>query len=136
MRDQRDKWVIIGIVWLVTPWIAGCGGGVWHYSLDAGMREAQQTNKRLLVQFYRMNEACLEMDQKVFTNENVKQLLDDYFVKVRLDIITNQATARQYGITEYPSFIVFRPDGSIAGTRAGASNADAFRVFLIKTVYE
>jgi len=121
---------------LLLPWVAGCGGGMWHYSLDTGMREAQKENKRALVEFYRMNEACLEMDRKVFSEANVKKILDEHFVKVRLDITTNRVTARRFGITEYPSFIVFRPDGSIAGSRAGALAAEEFRAFLIKTVYE
>ncbi len=121
---------------LILLLVAGCGGGMWHSRIDGGMREARQTGKRVLVQFHKTNEACLEMDREVFPNSNIRGILDEYYVKVRLSPLTHGTLAERYGVTEYPSFVIFRPNETVAGTHEGSASVDVFRAFLIKHAFE
>lgn len=135
MRTGRDRLVLVGscLIGAWLPWVTGCGG--WHGSLERGVEEAQRTGKRVLVQFYEFNEACRQMDDEVFSDEEVRKLMDQRYVPVRLDGWMHRERAEQYGVVQYPTFLIFRRDGTLAGSRVGAMNAESFRAFLIKHAY-
>jgi len=115
--------------------IAGCGAVQWQYSYDKAKREAAQQRRRMLVEFASAASMdCHEMDAKVFTNAEVRQLMQR-FVAVRLDSVFHRDLARQFNVQTTPTFFVIRPDGQVVGSLAGKMDAEKFRVFLIKYSY-
>ena len=124
----RLTWLLAGAVSLT----AGCSGVNWRRSLDSAMTEAAESRKRVLVEFHHaLNDDCRKMDREVFTDPEVEDLLDRHFVPVRLDSVVHRERARQLGVQVYPTFFVLRPDGTVAGSRAGRLDTDRLRAFLI-----
>ena len=128
--------VLIALTALATcGLIAGCGSVQWQYSFDKAQRQAAQQRRRMLVEFASAASMdCQEMDAKVFTNAEVRQLMQR-FVPVRLDTVFHRDLARQFNVQTTPTFFVIRHDGQIVGSYAGKLDAEKFRIFLIKYSY-
>lgn len=123
--------VVIG---LILPLGTGCTIG-WETDFERGIQRANQTRRPALVHFYSpLDEACREMENEVFSNQDIQAKLEQY-VKVRLDYGWNEELAKELGVFNVPAFLVFRPDGSLAAFRVGKMNTDQFNVFLIKYRY-
>lgn len=99
------------------------------------MQQAAAGRRRALVEFYAaVSPVCRQMDDEVFSEPEVQATMEG-FVPIRLDLYLDQQWADQYSVTEAPTFLVLRPDGSVAGTATGFMDAETFRVFLIKHRY-
>ena len=136
MRRRKCSKILIVLAALAAcDLIAGCGSIQWQYSYDQGRREAAQQRRRMIVEFASTASMdCREMDAKVFSNPDVRQLMQR-FVPVRLDTVFHRDLARQFNVQTTPTFFVIRPDGQIVGSYAGKMDAEKFRVFLIKYSY-
>ncbi|MEK6754801.1 MAG: thioredoxin fold domain-containing protein [Bacteroidota bacterium] len=89
----------------------------WHF-FDEGAALAQQTNKKLLIDVYTDWCAwCKKMDKEVYTNQQVKDVLQSSFVAVKLNAesskevtyadrrISETSLARQMGVSGYPTTV-------------------------------
>jgi len=115
--------------------LSGCGSIVWEFDYEKGISRASQVRRRALVQFYSsLDRDCLEMDRKVFMDQDVR-LVMERFISIRLDPWLHRELAKEWGVEEVPSFVIIRPDHSVAGTCEGKMTAEAFRLFLITHVY-
>jgi len=102
------------------------------YSFDEGIALAQQTNKKLLIDVYTdWCTWCKKMDKEVYTNPDVKAVLQSYFIAVKLNAesprelsykgrrLTEMTIAREMGITGYPTTVFFdsnaEPMAKVAG---------------------
>ena len=131
--------------WLATPvvlrWLllvfpavlcGGCGSVPWRYDFDGALRLAAEKRRRALVVFTAADNAdSREMDFKTFSDSKVQEMMRE-FVPVRLDYYFNRARADKLGVASPPSFVVVRPDGSVAGMESGKLDPEDFRIFLIK----
>ncbi len=121
---------------LAPAWI-GCSPINWERGYESGMKRAQQSSRRALVQFHSMmSPACREMDGGAFDDPDVQRLIKDYFVPIRVDNLVDRKLAEQFGVEVLPTFIIFRPDGTPAGTQSGKLDAEKFRMFLIRHAYD
>jgi thioredoxin-related protein len=136
MRRRKCSKILIVLAALAAcDLIAGCGSIQWQYNYDKAQGEAVQQRRRMIVEFASAaSMACQEMDAKVFTNAEVRQLMQR-FLPVRLDTVFQRDLARKFGVQTTPTFFVIRPDGQIVGSYAGKMDAEKFRVFLIKYSY-
>jgi thiol:disulfide interchange protein len=126
-------WIWMGVASLGL--VAGCGSVRWERSLDAGLKRAANEQRPALVMFSStFSRDCFEMDQNVFTDPQVEQTMAG-FVPVRLDLVMNRKLAEELGVRSAPSFVVFRPDRSVAGFQEGKLDAARFGIFLIKYRY-
>jgi thioredoxin-related protein len=115
--------------------LTGCGQVRWEMSLEKGLKRAASEQRPALVMFASaMSLDCMAMDRDVFPDPQVQKALQP-FVPVRLDFLINRKLAKDLGVTAVPTFIIFRPDRSVAGTREGKMDVAAFGVFLIKYRY-
>ncbi|UCD27607.1 MAG: thioredoxin family protein [Planctomycetota bacterium] len=132
IRLVRNVLTVLGGL---IPLLAGCGGIHWEHDYTKGLRRAAQLRKRVLVQFHsNVNADCMEMEQKVFNNSEVKELITEY-VAIRLDYYLNKQLADDLNVQVLPTFFVLRSDGAIIGSHGGKMDKEKFRYFLIKNRY-
>lgn len=111
---------------------AGCSHIPWQYNYDWGMQSAVKERRRAVVVFTTgSNPESRDLDWKVFSDARVKEMLRE-FIPVRQDFFVNGAEAKELNVTEVPTAVVVRPDGTIAGSQSGAFTPESFRMFLIR----
>jgi thiol:disulfide interchange protein len=122
---------------LILVWpLAGCSGIPWEGDYTAGMQRAAQLRRRALIQFCNaITPECREMELDVLSDPGIQQLVEHY-VPIRVDSAIRGDLVRQYGINTVPSYVVVRPDMSVAGIQSGKIDLDTFRIFLIRHVYD
>jgi thioredoxin-related protein len=92
---------------------------VWH-SFDEGTLLARNSSKKVLVDVYTdWCSWCKKMDFEVYTNKEVRELLREHFIPVKLNAesgnplsfrgnkISEADFARELGITGYPTTLFF-----------------------------
>jgi thioredoxin-related protein len=115
--------------------LVGCGPTRWEMTLERGLTRAAKEQRPALVMFASaMSADCIAMDRDVFPDPQVQKAMET-FVPVRLDFLMNRKLAEQLGVTTVPTFLVFRPDRSVAGMAEGKMDVARFGVFLIKYRY-
>jgi hypothetical protein len=131
MRESRLS-VLTALTALTAMFAAGCNSVHWNYHYGLAMKDAQQQQRRAVVLFATgTNPDCREMDWKVFTDPKVREMMRE-FVPVRQDFFMNRREAEELGVTDVPTIVVVRPDGSIAGSQSGNLTPEELRFFLIR----
>jgi hypothetical protein len=126
----------LGILVVAVTGACGCSPVRWETDYQAGMQEATQGGKRALVMFSSgMNADCRQMDDEVFSDPAVQELLQK-FVLIRVGDMMDGGLAQQFGVTVLPSFFVLRPDVTVAGSHAGKMETEKFRYFLINHSFD
>ena len=115
--------------------LAGCGSVNWGTNLEAGLSKAAVERRPALVMFSSMvSPDCISMDKEVFPDPSVQKALRSY-VLVRIDYVLHRKLAKELNVQTVPTFVVFRPDRTVAGIQEGKMDARSFSVFLIKYRY-
>lgn len=110
----------------------GCSTVEWELGYDIAMRSAAAQRRRVVVVFTTgTNPESQELDWKVFGDSKVKEMMRE-FVAVKQDFFLNRPEADKLGVTQVPTVVVVRPDGSIAGSQSGKFTPESLRLFLIK----
>lgn len=126
----------MGLV-VLTALAAGCSPVRWERDYEAGVQRATQLNRRALVQFHsHLSQACREMDEQAFADPDVQKIMQ-HFVCIRVDDMVDRKLSEQFGVQVLPSFFVIRPDMTLSpGSQTGKLDAERFRAFLIKHLYD
>lgn len=106
------------------PWIEN--------TLDPALRQAKVKKEPLLVYFHTSwCSWCIELDNKVFSDEDVIERSGD-FVTIRIDGDLPQSAADlgRYTVSSYPTILVLSSDGNVLGRLAAFRPATAFLEFL------
>ena len=120
---------------LIIP-LTGCSGIPWEGGYTAGIQRAVQQRRRALIQFCNAFSAdCREMELDVLADPEIRHIVD-YYVPIRVDSALRADLMQQYGIETIPSYLVVRPDLSVAGVQAGKTDLETFRIFLIRHAYD
>jgi thiol:disulfide interchange protein len=94
------------------------------------LSEARAGDKHVLVDCYTSWCApCHKMTNEVFPLKTVGDYLNPRFVSVKYDIEKDEEgkrLARQHDVTLIPTFLIFRPDGSLLHKIVGAADAERF----------
>lgn len=114
---------------------AGCGPAGWENNFEAGLSRAASERRPALVMFSSaVSPDCAQMDEEVFPDPQVRSVLGS-FVRVRIDYLIHNKLARELNVRSVPTFVVFRPDRSVAGVQEGKMDARSFSFFLIRYRY-
>ena len=129
---KRTEWVGMALLAVAA---AGCGAAGWESNLEAGLSRAASERRPALVMFSSaVSPDCMQMDEEVFSDPQVQNVLNSY-VRVRIDYLIHHKLAKELNVRSVPTFVIFRPDRSVAGVREGKMDARSFSFFLIKHRY-
>jgi thioredoxin-related protein len=97
-----------------------------QYSFNDALKLAKEENKKILIDFYTdWCGWCKKMDKDVYGNSKVIDIIDDSFIKVKLDAessekvkfngkeITLSDLALNWQVSGYPTTVFLEPDGKI-----------------------
>jgi len=96
-------------------------------SFDAASRQAAQTGKIVLVDFYTTwCGPCKLLDKNTWTDAAVIELLEQKTVALRIDAEKEAALSKRYKIEAYPSVLLLKPDGTEIDRLVGYKEPKAF----------
>ncbi|MCJ7507533.1 MAG: thioredoxin fold domain-containing protein [candidate division Zixibacteria bacterium] len=125
---------VVGLL-VVLFMLSGCAKKVpekigWVYKLEEGKQLAQKEHKGLIVEFFKDDcPWCKRMDDSTFVVENVRKLNWNY-VFVKIDGKAETTLVSQYGITGYPTSIVFSSPDKELDRIIGYLPADSFEIYV------
>lgn len=100
--------------------------GTWEQAFE----EAKKQNKYLFIDCYTdWCGWCKVADEKTFPSEDVASVLNTNFISVKVDMErgTGVALGARYRVLGYPSYLMFTPEGKLAGKMFGfKENASDF----------
>lgn len=97
---------------------------VWRRDLDAARREAKQTGKPILVEFFAIwCGACKRMDEQTFTDPKVLREMGQW-IPVKMDMDQHPDLAASYRINGVPTLVFLDPDGHLITTLVGFAGPD------------
>lgn len=134
---------IFVLVLLVAAALAHAAGDSW-IGFDEGMAKAKKENKPIIVDFYTdWCHWCKVMDEKTFSEKDVKTKLEESFVTIRINAEDRNATAtydgktfnnveltRAFGVTGYPTLAFLEADGTVITTIPGFVPPETFLPIL------
>jgi tetratricopeptide (TPR) repeat protein len=115
--------------------IAGCAKKIpekieWIYNLEEGKKLAQKEHKGIVVEFFKDDcPWCKRMDDSTFVVEGVRKLNWNY-VFVKIDGKAETTLVNQYGITGYPTSIIFSSPNKELDRIIGYLPADSFEIYI------
>jgi thioredoxin-related protein len=104
------------------------GGLTWYHSaegLDKGFQKAQQENKPILMYFWAVwCQYCAKFQTDTLGNPQVKQILENDYVLVSVDLDVDRDVSNKYGVS-YPPYLIFMDaKGNVVETVPGAVGPD------------
>ncbi len=99
----------------------------WQPNLETARRIAAQTNRLVLIHFWADPcEPCRRMEQDVFSRADVAAAMEANYVPVQVNAQHLPKTARDFGVTRYPTEIIMTPQGDVVDRTVGASFAQQY----------
>ncbi|VVB92969.1 Thiol:disulfide interchange protein DsbD [uncultured archaeon] len=104
-------------------------GGIKFYRSDSGLQkgflEAQQQKKPVMVYFWAIwCQYCAGFQTNTLGNPQVKQILENDYVLVAMDLDVDRDVSGRYGVS-YPPYLIFMdPNGNILQRIPGAVGPD------------
>ncbi len=114
---------------LVAPQVtrAQSAGIAWRTNLDAAKIEAIQSNRLLLVHFWKPTcGPCRVLDQTVFSQPQVGAVVERTYVPVKVDTDASPALAGYFRIEQVPTDVVLDSQGNVVATLPCPMAPDAY----------
>ena len=109
-------WLLPVILLLRRPVAAASAqqGVRWQPNLETAKRVAAQTNRLVLVHFWvDPCPPCKRMQDEVFSRDDVAAALEANYVPVQINVKDFPKTAREFGITRFPTDVIITPEGDV-----------------------
>ncbi len=103
----------------------------WRNDFAAARREAQATGRPLFLDFG--THACFwcqKLDASTFRAPVIAQMLNNYFIPVRIDADRERDLTNSMGVRSFPTLVILDGSGRTLGRREGFCEADAMAAFL------
>ncbi len=107
----------------------------WRTDYNRARQEAAEKSRPLLIDFG--TETCFwckQLEARTFTDADIRTLLNERFVPLRIDAHRNADLAEKLNIRNYPTLVFASPDGRILGFQEGFLEAPKLKEQLIKTL--
>ena len=130
----------------LVGWLTGCNASdsksgavsgtgtetVWLTDYDAALKQAQATNKLVVVDFFATwCGPCKMMERDTFADEKVQRQLTN-FVTLKIDVDLQPQLAAKYGIQGMPTTLVIDATGKSITGAVGYLKPDAYLAVLAK----
>ncbi|CAA6689619.1 MULTISPECIES: thioredoxin family protein [unclassified Lentimonas] len=100
--------------------------GIWYTNFKQAASLAKSQNKKMLINFTGSDWCgwCIKLDKEVFSQTSFTQHAAQNYILLRCDFpkrtklpaalqTQNQTLAKKFGVREFPTIIVLKPDGSV-----------------------
>ena len=102
-------WLAV-LVFAAPRLVVGADAQLWRTDFDSALREAEEKKLPLMMHFYAdWCMPCQKMEQTVFNNSAVREVLTTRFVAVKLNSEKNQHLVRRYGFEILPTDMAIDP---------------------------
>jgi len=103
----------------------------WQTNLDTAKRLAAETNRLILLHFWTEScPPCMRMEREVFSRPDVAAAIEANFVPLKINAQHFPMTAREYGISAWPTDLILSPQGGLVYRRTGGSDATQYVALL------
>ena len=94
----------------------------WVSDLPTAQRQAAASGKLILLHFWSSTcPPCRFMNERVFPNRQVIQIISQNFVPVKVNVEQNPQIAKQFGVSAVPTCFILAPSGEVLQKWVGAS---------------
>lgn len=111
------------------------GGLKWYNTFEEGQREAFEKNKPIFIYFWAIwCTFCEQMQTEVYPNPEVKNILEEDFVLVTVDVDGNEKDANRFSVSYPPKEVFTTPEGEVITEIGGAVPTESFLPVLKNVV--
>ncbi len=99
---------------------------------------AKKEDKPIFIDFYALwCGPCIWMDDEVFSNEYVREFMNEHFINYKINIDTREgkAIANQYDIKHLPSSVIITAQGKVLGMESNYMNKNKFMKFAFDSKF-
>jgi thioredoxin-related protein len=99
----------------------------WNKNLDNGLAIAKEENKPVFIYFWAVwCQYCEKFETQTLPDERVRQMLENDFVLVAVDLDENVAASQRYGVRNPPHELFVDENGQIINRVGGYVDPDYF----------
>ncbi len=107
-----------------------CADGVQWRSWDAGVKEAKETGKIIMIDAMRTDcHYCNDMDKAVFQDSAMAEYIEKDFIPVKINL-SKEALPLGLDVSMTPTFFFVTGEGALLKKVPGSWNQTDFRSFL------
>ena len=119
------RFILFAVFLFIT--IDSFGQDYFFTNYNDAKEVAQSNGKRLFVDFSAVwCQPCKFMEQEVFPKENVKSYLEKDYICVKLHKSENEKLFKQFGVKNFPTYVIFDTSDKEIHRWSGASNSELF----------
>jgi len=136
MISNRMMWRVSGFFFtflLATQIWAFVGKDkVWRHNVPDAEAEARQLGRPLLLHFHaKWCGPCQLMESEVLNTGEVKRVLLERLIGVKIDLDQHQEIAEKYGIDMLPADVIVSPEGKVLSKSTGFKQRDQYVASLL-----
>lgn len=131
MVSTRMMWRVSGFClafFLATQIWAFVGKDkVWRHTFSDAETEARQLGRPVLLHFHASwCGPCRQMDSEVLNTGEVKRVLLERVVGVKIDLDQHPEIAEKYGVVQIPADVILSPEGKVLKKTVGYQGRDQY----------
>jgi regulatory protein YycH of two-component signal transduction system YycFG len=111
---HRGLWILllVFLVFVITVFLTAPRDTIdWIEDYDAGIEQARQQNKTILLSFYKPTAPMsISMIDNTYNNHDVIEYVEANFVPILIDVDKHPDIAKLYNINYYPTHYIKKPD--------------------------
>lgn len=105
----------------------------WHKSLDEGLAISREENKPVFVYFWAVwCQYCEKFETQTLTDPRIRQMLEEDFVMVAIDLDEDRTVPARYGVSYPPHELFVDGNGEEIDRVGGYIDADTFYRILLQ----
>jgi thioredoxin-related protein len=127
--------VILACILAATATAVRAGDVPWRHNYGRAVREAKRKGLPIFVQIGTPDCVwCRKLEKSTLKNPEVRRLLTERFIPVKVDGSEDRHTVQEFGVRSYPTLLMTSPDGKLLEKREGYVGTREFLKRLNKTL--
>ena len=119
---------VVTQIWALPPAVK-----LWRHNFTDAQAEARQCDRPLLLHFHALAwcDPCRQMESEVLNTPDVKRMLCDRVIGVKIDFDQHPDLVEKFGISSIPADVVVSPSGKVIYKNEGFQPRDQYVATLI-----